>query len=595
MTIVYQLSLNGSAYDARGKTWPQVTSETGCKPCTEWVDPIHNRSLLIGEFGCSVSHLRAWEEIASSNLNGIILEEDATFHSFNPNHVDHLLESYDSVWLGYRWNGMGYWYNCHAYAITPDTARLLVKDFRHQIIPADEWVPMTLKNKRNYFYPEEVIKQIPRSTRPSTIEDTEMLPVQQNDVHVLAVGTDDEQCWALNKSAEAKGIKVLNLGLESEAFDMTGFGGMPKIELVKEHLKGLPSNDIVLFMDGYDTFFADNLETIKERFIDFDVDILFSAEESCWPITDNEFFRSRWKDGGTPYKYLNSGVYMGRVEALIAFFDLEESMSHNGDDQLFCQMRYLSCKDNQFPYRVALDYEAYIFQSHDTSVQKVGKQLSNKRTHCCGCIYHGNGGEDAKSFFKTMAAKFGYIKGVSSAPINKLDYKEVAREVLVVPLLSEEQCKDLIHKSEQLGNWRSMEGDKVPAQEIRIKELGLWEEYEAMWENHLAKVCETHWSPVLHQGLRDAFTMRYSMDTQKSLGLHTDASLITGSVKLNDDYEGATLHFPRQEFNNNDVPVGSCILFPAQVTHGHYVDELRSGVKYSLTMWTSRYSGDLNC
>jgi predicted 2-oxoglutarate/Fe(II)-dependent dioxygenase YbiX len=95
-------------------------------------------------------------------------------------------------------------------------------------------------------------------------------------------------------------------------------------------------------------------------------------------------------------------------------------------------------------------------------------------------------------------------------------------------------------------------------------------------------------------GLRDAFTMRYSMETQKSLGLHTDASLITGSVKLNDNYEGATLYFPRQDFTNLDVPVGSCILFPSEVTHGHYVDELKSGVKYSLTMWTSRYVGDEN-
>ena len=43
---------------------------------------------------------------------------------------------------------------------------------------------------------------------------------------------------------------------------------------------------------------------------------------------------------------------------------------------------------------------------------------------------------------------------------------------------------------------------------------------------------------MAHIGLRDAFVMRYSMDTQTSLGFHTDASLVTGSVKLNGDYEG---------------------------------------------------------
>ena len=83
------------------------------------------------------------------------------------------------------------------------------------------------------------------------------------------------------------------------------------------------------------------------------------------------------------------------------------------------------------------------------------------------------------------------------------------------------------------------------------------------------------------------------MDTQKTLGLHNDSALVTGSVKLNDDYEGATLIFPRQGVTNKDIPIGKMILFPGPLTHGHYVDELTSGVKYSATFWTSRYPGDL--
>jgi predicted 2-oxoglutarate/Fe(II)-dependent dioxygenase YbiX len=86
--------------------------------------------------------------------------------------------------------------------------------------------------------------------------------------------------------------------------------------------------------------------------------------------------------------------------------------------------------------------------------------------------------------------------------------------------------------------------------------------------------------------------MKYSEDTQKTLGLHTDASLVTGSVKLNDDYEGATLIFPRQGVTNRDIPIGKMLLFPGQVTHGHYVDQLVSGTKFSATFWTSRYKDD---
>jgi hypothetical protein len=116
---------------------------------------------------------------------------------------------------------------------------------------------------------------------------------------------------------------------------------------------------------------------------------------------------------------------------------------------------------------------------------------------------------------------------------------------------------------------------------------------EEHWQKVLFPVIERHWYPMEMYALRDAFVMRYSLDTQTSLRLHTDASLVTGSVKLNDDYLGADLYFPRQKVSNRDIPIGKCILFPGQVTHGHTCTELTHGVKYSLTMWTSRYRGDL--
>lgn len=127
-----------------------------------------------------------------------------------------------------------------------------------------------------------------------------------------------------------------------------------------------------------------------------------------------------------------------------------------------------------------------------------------------------------------------------------------------------------------------------------MRELGLWDELEQYWEREIYPVIEDYWHPLKMYGLRDAFTMRYSLDTQTSLNNHHDASLVTGSVKLNDDYEGAKLIFPRQGVTNDVAEVGQCILFPGQVTHGHYCDELKGGVKYSLTMWTSRYDGDVN-
>ena len=605
MALIYQVSLHGDAYDARNKTWDQIYSETGCKPRTGWKDPLLDRTLLKGEFGCSVSHLRVWQKIADSGLNGIILEEDAVYSEINPYHVDHKLEDHDSVWLGYRLNSLGYWYNCHAYAITPDTALLLIYGFSKNLIPVDEWVPSKLKDKRNYFYPEGVVKQIPRETRPSTIEETDMLPEEDINMHIVTVATDPSKAWALYQSADRFGVMVHNLGKNSDWYDpMEGHAGMPKIDMMVEFLKDLPPEDIVLFMDGYDTFFVNSPLEILDRFRGFNVDILFGAEDNFWP--PEEFLQKQFdnKHPNEYYKYLNSGCYIGRAGALYHF--LTEKVAVDGeDDQRYCQVRYLArtpppedapvqwkWERLNFPFKVALDHEAYIFQNHDNSVTVQDRPMYG--TLCCPCIYHGNGGQLAKDKFVKLAAEFGYKEPQPTAYIMTLDYEEVAPEVLVTPFLTEQQCEWLIEKSEFVGGWGELDGDKFPAQEIRLRKLGLWEQYENLWKEKLAKIAMQHWQPYQHIGLRDAFTMRYSMATQKALGHHTDASLVTGSVKLNDNYEGATLIFPRQDFSNIDVPVGHCILFPSDVTHGHYVDELKSGTKYSLTMWTSRYNGDVN-
>ena len=584
MAIVYQISLHGSAYDARGKDWNTVEEETGCVRDTQWRDPILDRPLLVTEFGCAVSHLKVWEKIAASNRNGIILEEDAVYDSIDPSAVDTLLKEHDSVWLGYRLNTLGYWYNCHAYALRPETAKRLIEGYKDAIIPVDEWVPAKLKVQSNFFFTPEIVTQIPREVRPSTIEGESM------QVHVLTVGTDQSKMWALEQSAKAHGITYLNLGRNAKwaGGTMEAQGGGQKINLVRNHLESLHDGDVVMFVDGYDVIINDTLPTILERYQDMGTDIIFAAEKTCWPdfklIPD--FPKSL-----TPYKYLNSGLYIGKVGTLKKFFS--EAVPNDSDDQLWMQKRFLS-SDWQSAASVILDYEGYIFQCDD-DIEVVNGQLSNGM--CCPCIYHGNGGDDAKVRFKNLADKFGYVEEaevLSPAYHKGLEYEEVAPEILVTDFMSEDQCKSYIEASESLGKWGELDGDKFPAQEIRLKEIGLWDEISEQWADKLSKICEKHWHPEAYLGLRDAFTMRYSMDTQTELGLHTDASLFTGSVKLNNDYAGAELVFPRQNFSNKDVKVGQCILFPSMVTHGHKVLPLRGGKKYSLTMWTSRYDGDVN-
>ena len=160
--------------------------------------------------------------------------------------------------------------------------------------------------------------------------------------------------------------------------------------------------------------------------------------------------------------------------------------------------------------------------------------------------------------------------------------------MILIDYLTPSMCDSLIELSERHGGYKSLSYDKVKGQEIRLKELGLIDSIAQHWEDHIAPIIDEYWLNCPYYGMRDAFIIKYDMNGQRTLPLHSDASLVTGSIKLNDEYTGGELYFPRQNFSNEDVPVGKCILFPSQVSHPHRVDELLSGTKWSLTIWTNR-------
>jgi predicted 2-oxoglutarate/Fe(II)-dependent dioxygenase YbiX len=75
------------------------------------------------------------------------------------------------------------------------------------------------------------------------------------------------------------------------------------------------------------------------------------------------------------------------------------------------------------------------------------------------------------------------------------------------------------------------------------------------------------------------------MGEQEELRMHHDVAQVSASIKLNDDYDGALLEFPRQNFTNADVAVGDALVWPSLVTHPHASTQLTRGEKYSLTIW----------
>ena len=583
---------------------------------SEWRDPHSGRRITKGEVGCFISHYKLWQQCIQLNETILILEDDCILDEdlYDEEMYAEITskEDVNMLYLGYneletsettmhgdkRIIVVGQPYNTHAYVLTPDMAATLIDfGFHSMMIPVDNCFcevssgPIELHAMKVHH-----AKQMTREESASNVEPRGDFDYFIDfNVHVLTVGSNSRKCVKLNDSSRLLGFDVLNLGtnVDWQGSDMTGPGGGQKINLVKDYIAAIPERDVVLFTDAYDVFYTFDLETIVRRYLDMQLSVIFSAEKELWP---DEKMREKHPLSVTDYRYMNSGCYIGEVSTLRNLFSLD--IANGYDDQLYCQENWLN---NQKRLSLTLDYEGYIFQSHEPALKMKDGLLYNSKTFCYPCVYHGNGGDEAKVVFNKYYDQLhnGAEATELSNPVYLKDVGKILhleKDMLIVDFMTQSQCERLIEIGDAHAGWAPMEGDKFPAYEIRIKELGndLWTELAQHWKEYIHPVIENYWKPIEMYGMRDAFIMRYSVDTQRSLPLHHDASLVTGSVKLNDNYKGASLEYPRQNINNDDVPVGKMILFPGQVTHGHQCTTIEEGVKYSYTMWTSRYPGDEN-
>ena len=567
-----------------------------------WKDPILQTHLTKGEVGCFLSHWYVWQYAIESNETIIVFEDDAIIGDrYNEKEIQELLEVYNFIYLGYKEMGKreevndtivipDYPYWTVSYVVTPEAARILTTEHaKKNIIPVDEYLPIGLKNCKPVAYKNNVVTPHSRSKVGSDVyaKSREDFFIDFKTHHVT-VGTDEWKCKKLYESARQNNINTINLGkgIVWEGGNMNKSGGGHKVNLLREYISMLPDHDVLFFSDAYDIILCTSLDEITGRYLEFKHDIIFSSERFCWPdeelatqiISTNKTIEP-YND--TPYKYLNSGMFIGKVKHIKK---LLSEIPNDSDDQLYYQKEYISKRHD-----IVLDLEGYIFTCHDPKVTIQQEQLYNPVTKCYSCVYHGNGGESAKEHYKTIYDKLYSTSLISYIPTH--NYEIISDDIICIDFMTPYMCDRMIeiadgHKFDKLSY------DKVPGKELRLTEMGLWEELEKHWLKTVYDISYKYWEPCHIYGLRDAFIIRYSMDTQRSLKRHHDASLVTGSVKLNDEYTGGELQFPRQGITNSDIPVGKCLLFPGQVSHPHLSSELESGVKYSLTIWSSRYKGD---
>lgn len=151
-------------------------------------------------------------------------------------------------------------------------------------------------------------------------------------LQVVTVCTHDAGWFAaLRASCARHGLPLAVLGWGQP---WRGFNW--RLHLMREHLRSLPADALVLFVDAYDVLILQDEATIVERFLrlsDGGARVLFGTEHLA--------NHSRAFDGGMTMifggrcrgRFLNAGCYLGRVAAVARYLDVVHDGDAASDDQ----------------------------------------------------------------------------------------------------------------------------------------------------------------------------------------------------------------------------------------------------------------------
>jgi hypothetical protein len=184
---------------------------------------------------------------------------------------------------------------------------------------------------------------------------------------------------------------------------------------------------------------------------------------------------------------------------------------------------------------------------------------------------------------RDLSAILGYRGAVDATPGARL----VGADMLALPFWTPSFCAAVIRAAEAVGAFGPQDDDPVPGNEVSLGAISprLFAHLEDDLLVRAMPAIHEHWPYVDYHGLRDAFVITYAPGGQEALRMHHDTAQLSGSIKLNDGYDGGELAFPRQGVDNAALPVGTLLLWPSLVTHPHEARPIRAGVKYNLTIW----------
>jgi hypothetical protein len=197
----------------------------------------------------------------------------------------------------------------------------------------------------------------------------------------------------LQRSCEHFNIPLEVLGMGSRYR-----GNGTKMIVLLNYLETLQTSELVLFTDAYDSFFVKPIDDIETKLEASNGQVLFSCEDNYYyrlqglrHFFENPFYKKKYpesKSKYSPYRYLNSGGFVGSAVDLIAVLRGAQIAGNMTSDQANLH-KYLVDQ----PGKIALDYDHEVFTNYGKHSRPErfsieGGQLMNNLTGAKPYLFH---------------------------------------------------------------------------------------------------------------------------------------------------------------------------------------------------------------
>jgi hypothetical protein len=187
--------------------------------------------------------------------------------------------------------------------------------------------------------------------------------MDNNNIHLITYATHSEGTFneLLNNKHKIH-IEVLGWGRPWNGY-------MDKINYTNEYIKTLPDNDIIIFIDGFDSEIVESLPIIKKRFLELNSDIVLSQQDYSNYL---QYYIQKKHFGSCKYNYIaNAGLYAGYNNKIQKLLDHIQKIKYSDDDQ--------SCLNHACQYfdNLTIDIDNKLFHNLNHYERLYGNDLSN--------------------------------------------------------------------------------------------------------------------------------------------------------------------------------------------------------------------------